>query len=52
MLKKVGIGLLSGFISGLIATGGGIVLLPAYIYCFKLKLSFYCIYDSVDVFIC
>lgn len=37
MLKKAGIGLLSGFISGLIATGGGIVLLPAYIYCFKLN---------------
>lgn len=37
MLKKIGIGLIVGFISGLLASGGGMILLPAYLYIFKLN---------------
>lgn len=37
MLKKIGIGLIVGFISGLLATGGGMILLPSYLYIFKLN---------------
>ena len=37
MLKKAIIGLFTGFISGLLASGGGMVLLPACIYSFKLN---------------
>ncbi|MBO5349410.1 MAG: sulfite exporter TauE/SafE family protein [Clostridia bacterium] len=37
MLKKIGIGLIVGFISGLLASGGGMILLPASLYIFKLN---------------
>lgn len=36
MLKKILVGIVVGFISGLLASGGGMILLPAYIYLFKL----------------
>jgi len=32
MIKKIGIGLLSGIITGLFATGGGNILVPALVY--------------------
>lgn len=32
MIKKIIIGLFSGFITGLFATGGGTVLIPAFVY--------------------
>lgn len=32
MMKKIGIGLLSGIITGLFATGGGNILVPAFVY--------------------
>lgn len=37
MLKKISIGLLVGFISGLLASSGGMILLPACLYIFKLN---------------
>lgn len=37
MLKKIGIGLFVGFMSGLLASGGGMILLPACLYIFKLN---------------
>lgn len=39
MLKKIVIGLISGLISGLFATGGGLILLPALVYLFNLGES-------------
>ena len=35
MFKKILIGLLVGFISGMFASGGGLLLIPTYIYLFK-----------------
>lgn len=35
MLKKVVIGFLSGVVSGLFATGGGLILVPAFVYLLK-----------------
>ena len=35
MLKKIIIGLLVGFISGMFASGGGLLLIPAYTYLFN-----------------
>jgi protein of hypothetical function DUF81 len=32
MVKKLLIGLLAGFISGFFASGGGMILVPAYVY--------------------
>lgn len=36
-IKKISIGLIAGFISGLFASGGGLILLPAFIYLLKLE---------------
>lgn len=35
MLKKIIIGLIVGFISGMFASGGGLLLIPTYMYLFK-----------------
>lgn len=32
MIKKISIGLISGLITGLFATGGGTILIPAFVY--------------------
>lgn len=37
MLVKITIGFITGIISGLFASGGGLVLVPAYVYLFKLS---------------
>lgn len=36
MLKKIFIGLVAGIISGLFSTGGGMILVPAFIYILKI----------------
>ncbi len=37
MVKKILIGLIAGIISGLFSTGGGMILVPAFIYFLKLN---------------
>lgn len=37
MWKKISIGILAGFISGFFATGGGMILVPAFIYLLKME---------------
>ncbi len=37
MLKKVLIGILAGIVSGLFSTGGGMILVPAFIYLLNLE---------------
>ena len=37
MIKKIGLGLIAGFISGLFAAGGGMIVVPAFIHIFKLE---------------
>lgn len=37
MLKKVVIGILAGMVSGLFSTGGGMILVPAFIYLLNLE---------------
>lgn len=37
MIKKILIGILAGILSGLFSAGGGMILLPAYIYFFNLN---------------
>ena len=37
MIKKICIGILSGFTTGLFATGGGTILIPAFVYFLKKK---------------
>lgn len=39
MLKKVIIGLLAGVVSGLFSTGGGMILVPAFIYMLNLDAT-------------
>lgn len=36
MIKKITLGLIAGFISGLFAAGGGMIVVPAYVHIFKL----------------
>lgn len=37
MIRKISIGVISGFITGLFATGGGTILLPALVYLINLS---------------
>ena len=37
MLKKIIIGFVAGIISGFFASGGGLILVPAFVYFFKLE---------------
>lgn len=37
MIKKITIGLISGIVSGLFATGGGMILVPAFVYLLKME---------------
>ena len=37
MLKKASIGLLAGIVSGLFSTGGGMILVPAFIYLLEME---------------
>ena len=37
MIKKILVGLIGGFISGLFAAGGGMIVVPAFIHIFKLE---------------
>lgn len=37
MIKKALIGIIAGFISGLFAAGGGMIVVPAFVHIFKLK---------------
>ena len=52
-LKKIIIGLLAGFISGFFSTGGGIILVPAFIYLLEMDAqksrgtSIFCILPMV-----
>lgn len=36
MIKKIFIGIVAGFISGLFASGGGMIVVPAFVHIFKL----------------
>ena len=36
MIKKVFVGIIAGFISGLFAAGGGMIVVPAFVHIFKL----------------
>ena len=37
MIKKISIGILAGFISGFFASGGGLILIPAFIGILKME---------------
>ena len=36
MIKKIGVGLIAGFVSGLFSAGGGMIVVPAFVHIFKL----------------
>lgn len=36
MIKKIFIGIIAGFISGLFASGGGMIVVPAFVHIFKM----------------
>ena len=36
MIKKISLGIVAGFISGLFAAGGGMIVVPAFVHIFKL----------------
>ena len=37
MIKRIGIGVVAGFISGLFAAGGGMIVVPAFVHIFNLN---------------
>lgn len=37
MIKKIALGLIAGFISGLFAAGGGMIVVPAFVHIFKMN---------------
>lgn len=37
MIKKIAVGIIAGFISGLFAAGGGMIVVPAFVHIFKLN---------------
>ncbi len=37
MIKKISLGIIAGFISGLFAAGGGMLVVPAFVHVFKLN---------------
>lgn len=37
MIKKIAVGIIAGFISGLFAAGGGMIVVPAFVHMFKLS---------------
>lgn len=37
MIKKITVGIIAGFISGLFAAGGGMIVVPAFVHIFKLN---------------
>jgi len=39
MTKKILLGIITGFVSGLFASGGGMIVVPAFVYIFNLKES-------------
>ncbi|MBQ3145007.1 MAG: sulfite exporter TauE/SafE family protein [Clostridia bacterium] len=39
MIKKISLGIIAGFISGLFASGGGMIVVPAFVHIFNLKES-------------
>lgn len=55
MIKKLGIGLVAGIISGLFASGGGMILVPAFLYLLNMQdqkaraTSVFCILPMVIV---
>lgn len=39
IIKKISLGIIAGFISGLFASGGGMIVVPAFVHIFKLEES-------------
>lgn len=37
MIKKISIGIIAGFISGLFASGGGMIVVPAFVHLYKME---------------